>query len=62
MCMEDKLSQDQRIKLECLIQAVRSKVNYCVPNITNNTKEILVAAKAFEKYIYSGSAYTKNED
>lgn len=46
---EDKLNQDQRIRLEALAQSIQSRMGR-----PSTTKEILERAQSFEKFVLRG--------
>lgn len=49
MMVEDKLSRDERLRLECVAQAVAySQMKQVIP------RDIVSAAKEFEEYISGG--------
>lgn len=49
MFLEDKLTHDERVRLECIEQAI---VSFSMKSCTEDT--IIIRAKEFEKYILEG--------
>lgn len=48
--IEDKLEHDERLRLECLAQAIAART------ITASTAEVLSNASAFEHFVRTGEA------
>jgi hypothetical protein len=47
--MEDKLDHEERLRLECLAQAIAAR------NVTESPDQTVKRAAEFEKYVRSGS-------